>query len=179
MSTPFIIAQITDCHIGKRGSPFDQQYRSAEHLGNAVNPYFGNDAASRRRCRDRRSYPRGDARGIRTHTRRVGTVCRRRYSWFRVTMTIATIYVLFFPDHAYLPSGPFLQYTVEDLPLRLIFLDTLIAGETGGELCEERIGWLDQRLAEAPTRPTFVCMHHPAVPYRHQAVRSQSRWPRV
>ncbi len=160
MSTPFIIAQITDCHIGKRGSPFDQQYRSAEHLGNAVTHILG-------------MTPRPDvvvATGDLIHE---GT--REEYEHIRAVLEpLPTPLFLVpgnhddrdnlravFPDHAYLPSGPFLQYTVEDLPLRLIFLDTLIAGETGGELCEERIGWLDQRLAEAPTRPTFVCMHHP------------------
>ena len=66
-----------------------------------------------------------------------------------------------FPDHSYLPTGPFLQYTVEDFPLRLVFLDTVIPGETGGEMCAERIDWFDRQLTEAPLLPTFVCMHHP------------------
>ena len=58
------------------------------------------------------------------------------------------------------PSG-FLHYTVEDHPLRLVALDTVIPGEGGGRLCEERLRWLDHTLAAAPTRPTMIIMHHP------------------
>ena len=64
--------------------------------------------------------------------------------------------------HRYLPrDGGFIQYTVEDWPVRLVALDTLIPGESGGRLCAERLAWLDARLAEAPGRPTVVFMHHP------------------
>lgn len=66
-----------------------------------------------------------------------------------------------FADHGYLPRAGFLQYVVEDYPLRLIALDTLIPGKGGGLLCEERLGWLAARLAEAPRRPTMIFMHHP------------------
>jgi 3',5'-cyclic AMP phosphodiesterase CpdA len=58
-------------------------------------------------------------------------------------------------------DGAFIQYTVEDWPVRLVALDTLIPGESGGRLCAERLAWLDARLAEAPGRPTVVFMHHP------------------
>jgi 3',5'-cyclic AMP phosphodiesterase CpdA len=67
-----------------------------------------------------------------------------------------------FARHAYLPrDGAFIQYTVEDWPVRLVALDTLVPGESGGRLCGERLAWLDARLAEAPGRPTLVFMHHP------------------
>ena len=67
-----------------------------------------------------------------------------------------------FPDHAYLPrDGGFLQYCVEDWPLRLIALDTIIPGEPGGRLCEQRLAWLAARLAEQPERATLIMMHHP------------------
>ncbi len=67
-----------------------------------------------------------------------------------------------FADHAYLPAqGEFLQYVIDSHPLRLIGLDTVIPGEGGGELCERRIAWLGERLAEVPARPTVVFMHHP------------------
>lgn len=70
-----------------------------------------------------------------------------------------------FPDHDYLPrSGEFLHYVVEDYPLRLVGLDTIVPGATGGLMCEERQAWLDARLAEAPDRPTLIFMHHP--PFR-------------
>jgi 3',5'-cyclic AMP phosphodiesterase CpdA len=66
-----------------------------------------------------------------------------------------------FADHPYLPKDGFLHYAVEDRPLRLIGLDTLDPGKGSGLLCDERLAWLDARLAEAPKRPTFIFMHHP------------------
>jgi 3',5'-cyclic AMP phosphodiesterase CpdA len=70
-----------------------------------------------------------------------------------------------FADHGYLPAeGAFLHYTVEDWPLRLIGLDSIVPGEPGGRLCRERMGWLEARLAEQPERPTLLFLHHP--PFR-------------
>jgi 3',5'-cyclic AMP phosphodiesterase CpdA len=66
-----------------------------------------------------------------------------------------------FPDHGYLPRAGFLHYTLENWPVRFIALDTLIDGEMGGEICGERLKWLEQRLDEAPNRPTVIFMHHP------------------
>ena len=40
-------------------------------------------------------------------------------------------------------------------------MDTLIPGEGGGELCTERLEWLDRTLAQKPDAPTLVLMHHP------------------
>ena len=47
----------------------------------------------------------------------------------------------------------FVQYTVEDLPVRLVMLDTVIPGDPAGELCAQRMAWLEARLAEQPGRP--------------------------
>lgn len=67
-----------------------------------------------------------------------------------------------FPEAAMLRQDPdFIHYTVEDYPLRLIGLDTLVPGKVGGELCEARLSWLEARLCEAPDRPTVIFMHHP------------------
>jgi Icc protein len=65
-----------------------------------------------------------------------------------------------FTDHAYLPSSGFIQYAIEDLPVRLIALDTLVVGKGHGELCDERLTWLEARLGESD-RPTILFMHHP------------------
>ncbi|MCU4179576.1 phosphodiesterase [Bosea sp. BH3] len=65
------------------------------------------------------------------------------------------------PRYGYLPKQGFLHYTVEDVPVRLIGLDTVIAGEDGGEICAAREAWLAERLAEGHGRPTIVFMHHP------------------
>jgi 3',5'-cyclic-AMP phosphodiesterase len=55
----------------------------------------------------------------------------------------------------------FVQYAVEDYPMRLVLLDTVVPGEAHGELCAERLSFLDRTLAAAPQRPTIVAMHHP------------------
>jgi 3',5'-cyclic-AMP phosphodiesterase len=55
----------------------------------------------------------------------------------------------------------FIQYVIEDYPLRLIALDTTIPGAKEGVVCKERLAWLEARLAEAPLRPTLIFMHHP------------------
>ena len=66
-----------------------------------------------------------------------------------------------FGADGYLPAQGFLHYTIENHPLRLVALDTLIEGEHGGALCADRLLWLDATLAAAPERPTIVMMHHP------------------
>lgn len=70
-----------------------------------------------------------------------------------------------FPDHPYLNQWPpFVQYAIEDWPLRIVALDTLIPGQSGGELCGERLAWLERSLAAQPEKPTLVIMHHPPFP---------------
>jgi Icc protein len=67
-----------------------------------------------------------------------------------------------FPEHRYLPrSERFLQYTVEDWPVRLVALDTTIESCTAGEMCPERLLWLKNALSAAPEKPTLIFMHHP------------------
>ena len=66
----------------------------------------------------------------------------------------------FAPD-GYLPREGFLHYAVERGPLRFVGLDTLVPGQGGGELCSERLAWLDTALATRPDMPTLVLMHHP------------------
>ncbi|MDB5469843.1 MAG: metallophosphoesterase [Caulobacter sp.] len=59
-------------------------------------------------------------------------------------------------------SGGFNQYAVDNLPLRILVLDTLETGRHGGGFDEPRAAWLEQRLAESD-RPTLVVMHHPPI----------------
>lgn len=67
-----------------------------------------------------------------------------------------------FADHDYLRQSPdFIQYAIDAHALRIVAIDTVIPRESGGELCEARIAWLDRSLAQAPGRPTVVLMHHP------------------
>ena len=67
-----------------------------------------------------------------------------------------------FSEHTYLNTGSeFIQYTVEDLPLRIVVLDTLAVGSHRGLLDTERLDWLDKTLAENRKKPTIIFMHHP------------------
>jgi Icc protein len=58
-------------------------------------------------------------------------------------------------------DGGFVQYAVDDLPIRLVMLDTVRPGAGYGELCQHRLDWLDRTLAERPDQPTLIGMHHP------------------
>jgi len=60
-------------------------------------------------------------------------------------------------------DGGFIQYAIEELPVRILVLDTLEVGRHGGGFCEARAGWLRARLAEAPERPTLLVLHHPPI----------------
>jgi 3',5'-cyclic-AMP phosphodiesterase len=66
-----------------------------------------------------------------------------------------------FPDHRYLGTDGHIQYAVEDFPLRILALDSLIDGQGGGGLGAAQLDWLDRRLAEQRDRPTIVAVHHP------------------
>jgi 3',5'-cyclic-AMP phosphodiesterase len=58
-------------------------------------------------------------------------------------------------------GGEPVQYAVELGPLRLVVLDSTAPGHEHGELDGERLDWLDRELAAAPERQTLIAMHHP------------------
>lgn len=66
-----------------------------------------------------------------------------------------------FPDTA--DAGGYIQYAIDDLPVRILVLDTLEIGRHGGGYDEVRAAWLEARLAEAPGRPTMLALHHPPI----------------
>jgi Icc protein len=66
-----------------------------------------------------------------------------------------------FADYPQMPREGFIQYVVDDGPLRLIAVDTLIPGQSGGCVDAERLRWLDAQLSAAPSKPTMIFMHHP------------------
>lgn len=55
----------------------------------------------------------------------------------------------------------YVQYAVEDYPVRLVMLDTVVPGAAHGELHAEQLEFLDRTLAAVPDKPTIVGMHHP------------------
>lgn len=65
----------------------------------------------------------------------------------------------FFPEQAVDDAG-FIQGAVDLAPGRFIFLDTVIAGKSGGEICAARLDWLRGQLESAPG-DCFLFAHHP------------------
>ena len=67
-----------------------------------------------------------------------------------------------FNDHPQLPkNGEFLHYVVDDNDVRLVGIDSTLAGERKGRFCEARQAWLEAALSEQPERPTLLFIHHP------------------
>ncbi len=53
------------------------------------------------------------------------------------------------------------SYIVENHPVRLIMLDSVVPGAGHGMLGPAQLDWLDRALATAPTHPTLIGIHHP------------------
>jgi len=67
-----------------------------------------------------------------------------------------------FPERAELRAAePFVQYATDIGPLRLIALDSMEPGQSGGTLCAARLAWLAGQLDAARDRPVIVALHHP------------------
>ena len=64
----------------------------------------------------------------------------------------------------FIPTHGRICYAIDDFPIRLIALDSLVDRRPYGTLGPEQIAWLDKRLAERPKKPTLVALHHP--PFR-------------
>lgn len=58
----------------------------------------------------------------------------------------------------------FIQYAVDDFPVRLVMLDTVVPGHARGSMDGGRLDFLERTLAAAPDRPTMIVLHHP--PFR-------------
>lgn len=65
-----------------------------------------------------------------------------------------------FPEHSYLPAEGPMNWVVDEHPVRIIGLDSIVEGQSHGELAPETLSWLAARLSEA-ARPTIVALHHP------------------
>ena len=65
-----------------------------------------------------------------------------------------------FSDKTYIPQDGFIQYIIDDYPVRLIGLDTNVPKEAYGILCKQRLLWLEKNLKTNPSKPTLLFMHH-------------------
>jgi 3',5'-cyclic-AMP phosphodiesterase len=162
--TPFLLAQLSDLHIKAHGSPLLGRIDTAGMLRACVQSVLA-----------LKQQP--DAVVITGDLTELGSP--EEYAFLRGLLAplVMPLYLIpgnhdergalrkAFPDHAYLTqSQQFIQYVIDSHPLRIVALDTVIPGASGGELCRERLAWLERTLAGARDRPTVVMMHHP--PFR-------------
>ena len=59
------------------------------------------------------------------------------------------------------PDSGFIDYAIEDYPVRLIALDTLNSGSNKGDFCPERVRRLIDLIDAETTKPIVVFTHHP------------------
>jgi len=57
-------------------------------------------------------------------------------------------------------TASFIQYSLEQYPVRLIVIDTVRESTSKGELCEQRLAHLEDMLEHDTSRPAMVFMHH-------------------
>ncbi|MFC6790945.1 phosphodiesterase [Methylobacterium komagatae] len=66
-----------------------------------------------------------------------------------------------FAGDGYLPTEGYLNFVVDRDSVRIVGLDSLVAGESHGALAPETLDFLDAALAARPDAPTLVMLHHP------------------
>jgi 3',5'-cyclic AMP phosphodiesterase CpdA len=59
------------------------------------------------------------------------------------------------------PDSDFIDYVIDDYPVRLIALDTLNSGSNKGDFCPERVRRLIDLIDAETTKPIVVFTHHP------------------
>ena len=59
------------------------------------------------------------------------------------------------------PDSGFIQYAIDDYPVRLIALDTLSSRSNKGDFCRERVRQLIDMIDAETTKPIAVFTHHP------------------
>ncbi|MYN12466.1 phosphodiesterase [Pusillimonas sp. TS35] len=156
-----LIAQITDLHIRMPGQKAYRVVETGQYLPPAIealnNLYVRPDAVII--SGDLTDFGRPQEYA---HLRQMLDALKCRYFLMPGNHDARDELKRTFNDHAYLHTdSEFLQYTVDDYPVRLLMLDTVVSHESHGQLCPVRLAWLAERLAEQPGRPTIIAMHHP------------------
>jgi 3',5'-cyclic AMP phosphodiesterase CpdA len=66
-----------------------------------------------------------------------------------------------FPEQPWSREGTTLHYVVDDYPVRIVALDSAVAGHYEGHVGPEQLAWLDGLLTDDGQRATIVAVHHP------------------
>lgn len=153
-----LIAQITDIHLGfEPGNPFELNRR---RLHRTLSALLALDPAPDLLLVSGDLTDLGDVDAYR-HLRRSLRKCPFPVHLGLGNHDLRAGFLDVFPETG--TADGFVQYAIEAGPVRILMLDTLEEGRHGGAFCETRAGWLDQRLGEAPDRPTIIVLHHPPV----------------
>jgi 3',5'-cyclic-AMP phosphodiesterase len=157
MSRPFLLAQLTDPHIGADwGGPVAPEAA----LATAVDALLGSPDPP-------------DAVVVTGDLANDGTA--EQYAVVRGQLARLDVPSVVLPGNhddraamraAFELTGPGedpIRVATDLGPLRLVALDTTIPGKAAGALPEVELQWLERTLEDAPERPTIVAMHHPPV----------------
>jgi 3',5'-cyclic-AMP phosphodiesterase len=70
----------------------------------------------------------------------------------------------YFPAHEYLPAALPSSYVIDQFPVRIVMIDQTAPGQVGGSFTDAHASWLEATLASKPDAPTIVALHHPPFP---------------
>jgi 3',5'-cyclic-AMP phosphodiesterase len=68
-----------------------------------------------------------------------------------------------FKDLVIMPEQGYWQFRLHQKgwPIQIVALDTCVPGESHGDLCKQRLQWLEVELEQSKEIPTLIIMHHP------------------
>jgi len=155
-----LVVQLSDPHIGRPGGPLYDQYKTHDRLAQALADVATLEPAPDAVILTGDLVDAGDPDEYALLRELLGKLSAPTYMIpgnhdDRDQLRAA------FPDADYLPKSGFLCFAVELGSLRMVCLDTNIPRDPCGELCPERLAWLDAALAADPDTPTIVALHHP------------------
>lgn len=155
-----LLAQITDLHMRRDDTPLSGEVVTRPYIASAV------DAVNARAP---------DAVFVTGDLTDIGTA--EEYALLRADLDRLTAPYFVIPgnhdrreelraafaDHTYLPAEGPLNWAINDFPVRLIGLDTVVPGAGHGALADTTLAWLDATLRQE-LRPAIVGLHHPPFP---------------
>jgi Icc protein len=160
-NTHVLIVQITDMHVSRAGKLFGKRVDSRAAFERCVTRVAALD-------------PKPDLVLLTGDLAETGAAAAEEYDFIAEQLKRLVCPVLAIPGNhdvreemlRKLPqcvqeqSGGHLSIVHDDLPVRVIGLDTIIPGKVYGEICELRQTWLHDALS-ASSKPTLIAMHHP------------------
>lgn len=76
----------------------------------------------------------------------------------------AVLLQTFADSHCKIAAINWVQYALNEYPVKLVMVDTVCEHSNKGELCAARLHHLQSMLTENPEKPTVLFLHHPPYP---------------